>query len=177
MNPGPFGMAQTGVPFGRFRRCATGWVCGGGEKPEPSIPSVLWRAWLEERGERKASLGAFCGGALGRRRISLKIISWPITARLSSWRKVERTGRRTSCPRARQGLWRKHVTPTWPRCGCPGARVVGRGGGLCSEKSRSGPGGKRPEDRENFASQPSQSCGQPRLGGGRDKQLDEQGIW
>ena len=64
MNPGPFGMAQTGVPFGEIP-AVRDWMGlrGEVEKPEPEHPKrpVEGLACAKERGERKAPLGAFCG--------------------------------------------------------------------------------------------------------------------
>ena len=43
MNPGPFGMAQTGVPFGEIP-AVRDWMGLKGEvkKPNPDIRSVRW---------------------------------------------------------------------------------------------------------------------------------------
>ena len=62
MNPGPFGMAQTGVPFGEIpARARLDGSAGGGRKARTraSQASCGGLGLCQERGERKAPLGAF----------------------------------------------------------------------------------------------------------------------
>ena len=88
MNPGPFGMAQTGVPFGEISAVRDWMGLKGKSKNQTrSIRSVRWKGWLVAR---VRSADGDCGVYFRRnfrmRRISLRIILWPIIVPWFSWK-------------------------------------------------------------------------------------------
>ena len=96
MNPGPFGMAQTGVPFGEIP-AVRDWMGLSGEvgKPSPEHPKRQVEEWPAPRARSaEGACGACSRSVLEKPRISLRITSWPTTVPWSSWRKEEGTGRR-----------------------------------------------------------------------------------
>ena len=82
MNPGPFGMAQTGVPFGEVD-AVVNWLHIRGEVGRPEhTPNVPWRGSAAPgRKSAAAASGDFSRKLSALRKISSVTITWPITAR------------------------------------------------------------------------------------------------
>ena len=83
MNPGPFGMAQTGVPFGEVDAvvncCTSAEKSGGRNIPTPNVP---WRVSAAPgRKSAAAASGDFSRKLSALRQTSSVTITWPITVR------------------------------------------------------------------------------------------------
>ncbi len=83
MNPGPFGMVQTGIPFGEIA-AVRDWlgISGPVARPAREHPQRPIRGFDCPRSEISGKrLGDFLPGGLPRPMIFLPGISWPIIAR------------------------------------------------------------------------------------------------
>ena len=79
MNPGPFGMAQTGVPFGEVDAVVNWLHIRGRNIPTPNVP---WRASAAPgRKSAAAASGDFSRKLSALRQTSSVTITWPITVR------------------------------------------------------------------------------------------------
>ena len=109
MNPGTWGMAQTGVPFrGNPRLCATDGSASQRtvNKPPQNTPSAPMKASACQRseGERQRGFrGLLCGPSSGRRELFFKDHFVANYDPSSSWRRLRPTSRRTSFPGSGEG--------------------------------------------------------------------------
>ena len=175
MNPGPFGMVQTGIPFGEVRAVRE-WlqltaIIGRPSEQHPRRPvNGLNCERSEVSGQRLWGLFAERFGSAPTFFKDHFVLNYcPLAF-------MEATGRN----RTPDKLTAQEKEPLFSACdehllaGHPGAsaRVGNRRWGFRQTTRRNCAKRKRPKDQADFAPQPCQSASQPRLGADRDETVD-----
>ncbi len=115
MNPGPWGMAQTGVPFGEVSAVKE-WLKIDAEvtKPAKEHPKRPIEGLNCSRSEvSDADYGDSSKHATKARATSSSITSSRTTAPWYSWSNQQRISRQINCPPHRASRWRSSATYTW----------------------------------------------------------------
>jgi hypothetical protein len=165
MNPGPWGMAQTGVPFGEIRAVKE-WLCieapvGTPSRLHPKRPVHGFkcsrsevsgkRLWGEGnlRDTCPIFLPLFCGKLLS---LALPRGKWP-----------EQDTRQAPCSRTGDPLYRLRSSAA-PRRPAYGTSLCGRGWPICIRAGSASPVGSSPRHRHHHSSKSRKPQSQPRLG-------------
>ena len=111
MNPGPFGMAQTGVPFGEIP-AVRDWMGLRGKVGKPDLEHA--KRPVEGLDCQKSEVsgrryGDCLPSVLNRPKPFLRITLWPIIALLYLWRIRDETAPRTSYRQMNGKNWKKYA--------------------------------------------------------------------
>ena len=112
MNPGPFGMAQTGVPFGEIP-AVKDWMGYGVTSPSlnSNILSAPWMDCLAPRAKLVVEgYGVCLPSAIQWQKTFLRIILWLIIVRLFLWKQVGAIVRLTNYPPMNEQNWKRSAT-------------------------------------------------------------------
>ena len=112
MNPGPFGMAQTGVPFGEIP-AVKDWMGLRGDvsKPQPEHPKRPWMDCLAPRAKLVVvGYGVCLPSAIQWQKTFLRIILWLIIVRLFLWKQEDAIVRLTNYLPMNGQNWKRSAT-------------------------------------------------------------------